>query len=274
MGMAVLATEDPQLVLERAGPFLRADPVRHNVVLTLLHARRARPEPGRYWVACRGDDVTGVIVQSPLHFHATITPMDAQTVAVVIDAMADAGVRLPGVGGEAGSAARFAGQWTERHRSAARPRQGQRLYEASSVDTRQGISGRLRLAADGDRPQVVTWLRAFHAETGTPAEDVDRVVEVRVAAGQWWLWDDGAPVSMAALTEPTLGVVRVQAVYTPPEQRNRGYAGACVAHLAATTLEAGHRSILYTDLGNATSNTIYRRIGYRAVAEILRYDFD
>lgn len=28
-----------------------------------------------------------------------------------------------------------------------------------------------------------------------------------------------------------------------------------------------------TDLGNATSNSIYRRIGYRAVAEALRYRF-
>jgi hypothetical protein len=274
MDMAVLAIDDPHLVLERAGLFLRTEPVRHNVVLTLLHARVARPEPGRYWVASRGDDVTGVVVQSPLHFHATITPMDAQTVAVMIDAMADAGVRLPGVGGEAGSTARFAGQWTERHRSAARPREGQRLYEATAVDTPEGVPGTLRSAVDGDRPQLVTWLHAFHAETGTPAQDVDRVVEVRVAAGQWWVWDDSGPVSMAALTEPTLGVVRVQAVYTPPEQRNRGYAGVCVARLAATTLEAGHRSILYTDLGNATSNAIYRRIGYTAVSEILRYDFD
>ena len=37
--------------------------------------------------------------------------------------------------------------------------------------------------------------------------------------------------------------------------------------------EAEHRFNLYTDLGNPTSNSVYRRIGYRAVAEGLRYRF-
>jgi predicted GNAT family acetyltransferase len=32
--------------------------------------------------------------------------------------------------------------------------------------------------------------------------------------------------------------------------------------------------MLYTDLANAVSNSIYRRLGYRAVAEVLRYRFD
>ena len=37
--------------------------------------------------------------------------------------------------------------------------------------------------------------------------------------------------------------------------------------------EAGHHCILYTDLGNPTSTSEYRRIGYRVVAEGLRYKF-
>jgi uncharacterized protein len=78
---------------------------------------------------------------------------------------------------------------------------------------------------------------------------------------------------MAANSEPVEGVVRVQGVYTPPERRNRGYAGACVASLSRRMQEAGHRCILYTALGNPTSNSVYRRIGYRAVAEGLRYRF-
>jgi predicted GNAT family acetyltransferase len=36
----------------------------------------------------------------------------------------------------------------------------------------------------------------------------------------------------------------------------------------------GYRCILYTDLGNPISNSVYRRIGYNAVAEALRYRFE
>jgi uncharacterized protein len=100
------------------------------------------------------------------------------------------------------------------------------------------------------------------------------MVERRLEAGQFGLWEDGGPASMAANREPVVGVVRLQAVYTPPEKRNRGYAGACVAGLSGRIREAGHRCILYTDLGNPTSNSVYRRIGYRAVAEGLRYRFE
>ena len=47
------------------------------------------------------------------------------------------------------------------------------------------------------------------------------------------------------------------------------------AHHAAKVLRlrAGDRVTLFTDLANPTSNAIYRRIGYEAVAEILGYDF-
>jgi predicted GNAT family acetyltransferase len=79
---------------------------------------------------------------------------------------------------------------------------------------------------------------------------------------------------MAANSEPVEGVVCVQAVFTPPERRNRGYAGACVSDLSGLMREGGYRCMLYTDLGNPTSNSLYRRIGYRAVAEGLRYLFE
>ena len=68
--------------------------------------------------------------------------------------------------------------------------------------------------------------------------------------------------------------VRLSGVYTPPEKRKHGYAAACVHALSKQLRVGGYRCILYTDLGNAASNSIYRRIGYRAVAEALRYRFD
>jgi uncharacterized protein len=82
-----------------------------------------------------------------------------------------------------------------------------------------------------------------------------------------------ALVSMAAHTTALEGVVRIAAVYTPPELRKRGYAGACVGRLSAQLRDKGYQCMLYTDLGNPISNSIYRRLGYEAVSEILRYEF-
>jgi uncharacterized protein len=117
-------------------------------------------------------------------------------------------------------------------------------------------------------------MRGFYADVDQGVGGFEPVVERRLAAGLFWLWEDGEPTAMVANAKPVEGVVRLQAVYTPPDRRNRGYAGACVGDLSRRMRDEGHRCMLYTDLGNPTSNSVYRRIGYNAVAEALRYRFE
>jgi hypothetical protein len=50
MTTVVRALEDPGEVLAQAAAFLSSDPVRHNLVLTILHDRVGNPAPGRYWI--------------------------------------------------------------------------------------------------------------------------------------------------------------------------------------------------------------------------------
>jgi predicted GNAT family acetyltransferase len=226
-------------------------------------------------MAIQRDEVVGVVLQSPLTFPATLTPMAPPVASAVADAIADAGIPLPGVNGEAATAAIFSGQWSERRKSAATPFQGNRLYELLEVRKVPDVEGTLRQADSNDRSLMILWTRAFQQEIGESADDTELRVDRGLAAGQLWLWDlNGGPVSMAVARDPVDGVVRLSGVYTPPEKRKHGYAAACVHALSKRLRDAGHRCILYTDLANPTSNSIYRRIGYRAVAETLRYRFD
>lgn len=274
MGIQVDFSEDPVFVLSRAGEFLASQPVLHNLILSLLHARVAKPEPGRYWVAMERDRAVGVVLQSPLTFAATLTPMDRRVAAAMVDAIAAADVSLPGVNGEATTAASFAGHWSERRKSAATPFQGNRLYELLEMGEATGIEGELRQALSRDRSLMIHWTRAFQTEIGEQADDTELRVDRGLDAGELWLWDDGYAKSMAVARKPIEGVVRVSGVYTPAEKRNCGYAAACVHALSKHMRDAGFRCVLYTDLANPTSNSIYRRIGYRAVGEALRYRFE
>ncbi|MEA3218149.1 MAG: uncharacterized protein QOJ19_4305 [Acidimicrobiia bacterium] len=266
-------TYQPEVVLDVAHDLLVSRPVVHNLVLSLLQERVRRPEPGRYWiVACDGRPA-GVVFQSPLDFAATMTPLPEDAVDVVVDAMVDAGVALPGINGEAATAARFAGCWTERHRTAARPIDGQRIYELGVPVAPVDVPGRLRQAGTNDRDRILAWMQGFDADTGERTSERRVVAEARIAAGQFSLWEEGEPVSMAAFVASAAGVARIQAVYTPPDLRRNGYASACVAGLSGRLRDSGLQCMLYADLGNPSSNSVYRRIGYRAVAECLRYRF-
>jgi GNAT superfamily N-acetyltransferase len=274
MELKVLFSEDPAFVIRRADNFLSSQPVLHNLILSILHSRVVQGDPGRYWIALHGEEAMGVVVQSPLEYPATLTPMEPLAVLAIVDANVES-VILAGVNGDAATAASFAGQWSERCKSAATPFQGTRFYELLELGEVPRTAGRLRQAGPRDRSLMILWTRAFQDEIGESANDTERRVDRALAAGQIWLWDQNEETTSVAVgREPAQGVVRLSGVYTPPEKRKHGYAAACVHALSKQLLEHEHRCILYTDLGNPTSNSIYRRIGYKAVAEALRYRFD
>ncbi|MDQ3641427.1 MAG: hypothetical protein M3450_08185 [Actinomycetota bacterium] len=93
MVTTVLFTDRPEVALEAAHEHLVSQPVVHNLVLSLLQARAAHFEPGRYWVAAQHGRSRGVVFQSPEHFRATITPMADDVVDAMVGAVVEAGVR-------------------------------------------------------------------------------------------------------------------------------------------------------------------------------------
>jgi len=265
--------DDPAAALSAAYDHLASRPAEHNLILTLLWARVTSAEPGRYWLVRGGPDVVGVGFLSPIGFFVTLTPMPADAVDALAAAVAADGVAVAGVTGEAAAAARFAGQWTEIRGTAALPDMGMRIYRLGELDPPTGVPGHLRVATMDDCDVVLGMIDGFHRDTGEPGVAAPGVHEARIEAGAYVLWDDGGPRALAGRTEPVEGTSRVYAVFTAPEWRRRGYAGAAVAELSAWIRADGADAMLFTDLGNPISNSVYRRIGYRAVAENLRYRF-
>ena len=212
MELKILFSEDPAFVIRRTDKFLSSEPVLHNLILSILQSRVAQGDPGRYWIALEGEEGAGVVVQSPLEYPATLTPMEPPAVLAIVDAIAEAGVTLAGVNGDAATAASFAGQWSERCKSAATPFQGMRLYELLELEEVPRIAGHLRQAGPRDRSLMILWTRAFQDEIGESANDTERRVGRALAAGQIWLWDqNGETTSMAVGHEPAQGVVRLGA---------------------------------------------------------------
>jgi predicted GNAT family acetyltransferase len=79
---------------------------------------------------------------------------------------------------------------------------------------------------------------------------------------------------MASRTRRTRHGSTVSLVYTPPDQRRKGYATACVAALSQIILDSGKDfCTLFTDLANPTSNDIYIKIGYVPLGDFTLYRF-
>ncbi|HZJ26894.1 MAG TPA: GNAT family N-acetyltransferase [Acidimicrobiia bacterium] len=266
----VHATDDPAQVLAHAGHFLLSRPVEHNIILTLLHQRVEASEPGHYWWITDEDSVVGVGFQSPVTFSAAVTPMAREHVDALVAAI---DVALPGIIAEAATAAAFAGSWAQRHRSVARPVEGQRLYRLAGFRAVVGAAGRLRRVEAAERRMLEAWIEGFTAETAGAAEPASVTARRYLVDESAWIWDDDGPACLTRVSPVVGGVARLGPVFTPPERRGCGYATACVGRLSQTIEQDGNTAILYTQLENPTSNAIYRRIGYRPVLEVLSYGF-
>lgn len=185
---------------------------------------------------------------------------------------------IPGVVGPASEAQAFAARWAEAVPSAApKKTMRMRVFEARAVADVPLAAGALRLANMDDHPLMAQWMDAFSQEALREPADLDKSnksAERFIADKQLYIWDCNGPVSIAKTTRPMRNGITVTAVYTPPEQRNKGYSTSCVASLTKQLLSERYSFCsLFADQANPTSNSIYAKIGYVPLGDALEIDF-
>ncbi|OEJ24541.1 GNAT family N-acetyltransferase [Streptomyces agglomeratus] len=271
--MAWTFTEDLDAYLAAAGAAVAARPVDNTLLLTVAGTLRRRGSDAygegtpRYgWWRGASGRVDGALLWTPPHA-VLVGTVPAEAVAPLAEACL--GLGGPAVSAERGTARALAARWRRAGAEVTTVLE-QRLYRLGEpAPPDPAPPGRARVAAVADRELLVEWVDGFRREAGHPRPGAGRAVDDRLAYGGLTLWeDDGVPVSMAGVSRPAAGTVRVAPVYTPPRWRRRGYAAAVTSAVSLDARSAGAGEVLlFTDLANPTSNGVYRRIGYRPVAD-------
>jgi len=270
----VEATPDAAAAIARAGEYLASDPVRLNVIWSVMKQGADGGFPGRFWLLETDRDVAGIVMETPPGYLAGVAPMGRGSVDAMAAAIFEEGHRLSGVAGEAAASSAFAGIWSDLAKTAAFPEDAQRLYVLGDLVLHQSVPGILRRARHSERELIIGYWTAFQAETGLPRSDTSPAVASGLSTGRIFVWDDDGVRCVARATEPLGGISRIGLVFTPPRWRRRGYAAACVGALSAWLRnEEAANAVLYAQLGNPTSNAVYRRLGFNAVSEHLSYRF-
>lgn len=278
MRFRVRRHESAEAFLDRAEPWLLRAEAEHNLLLGIaarLAAGERFGEEPPYLATVETDDVVaGCAFRTP-PFKLGLTEMPLEAVTALADDVARVFSALPAVMGPEAEAGRFAMLWAERTATTARAGMRQRIYRLERViEPKPAPPGAMRPATGDDLPIVFPWYEAFEAEARVMVQRSADHIRERLASGSIFLWEDGAVRSMAGVAGRTRHGARIGPVYTPPEHRRRGYAGALTAALSRRMLESGLAfCFLYTDLANPTSNAIYQRIGYRPVADSMDWEF-
>jgi len=139
--------------------------------------------------------------------------------------------------------------------------------------------GKTRIATTSDFDLVKNWHREFdddaHRAGKRTEEELNSLVTNGIKKEMIFIFDDGSkPISLAANMRGTKDLGFIAPVYTPKEYRGKGYASAIVTDLSQMILNKFKKPALFTDLSNPTSNSIYQKIGFKAVSDFKEIKFE
>ena len=272
---------DAAQFIERTQPFLLRREAEHCLIFGLLDGLRSGeqwgPPPPLMALVENRNEVAAVVLMTPPHNLILSWIADDSTIGAIAVELHARGVAIPGVNSSAEIARKFALKWLQLSLQRFRVHMAQRIYELTRVTNEVRAAGRLREPTESDEALLREWRAAFSidAEHMDPEQAGEAAAQPMPKSRHLMLWDvDGIAVSMAGYAGPTPNGIRVAWVYTPPENRGKGFAGACVAALSKKLLDDGRKfCFLYTDLDNPISNHVYQKIGYEPVTDATVYSF-
>jgi predicted GNAT family acetyltransferase len=280
MGLTLVRHADVDGFVERVGDWLTEREAEHNLILGIVGSLLEEPgyaggEPA-YLASIEdaGATVAAAIRTPP--WRAVLSEVDDRAaIELLADDIGASQPDLPGVVGPSEHVGILTEKLARRLGLEARPTMSDRAFRLTAVRLPAPVPGFARLAGPDDRAIVTAWSIAFEREAfgelRSPGAMEARVDHALAGGGsrRMWLWVDGEPVSMTGVGGPTPHGLRIGPVYTPPPQRRRGYASACVAAASQAALDSGRTfCFLFTDLANPTSNHIYQELGYEPVRDI------
>ncbi len=289
--MKLVRYGDVETFSERVEAFLLEREAEHKLLLGIRETLRRQPgyyTSSPYLASVEQDgQVALVAMRTPPHnlvlsLAASETMVDEALDLLAGDLRATYDEQVNGVIGPSALSLGFAERWRETTGHAYRVSLRERLYRLDAVTPVEGVAGAMRAATEADRDLLERWVVEFQDEALPPTA-------IRTPPARWvtqglmpplrgvvvWVDPEGLPVTMVGFGYSTPHGATIGPVYTPPEQRRRGYASACVAALSQQLLDEGRQfCFLDTDLDNPTSNHIYQTIGYRPVSDATVYDFE
>lgn len=278
----VIFQSNPRDFLKRCGAYLEQNEAEHNLILSLCQDALQKKRQGKrldilFSSLFNGSDFVMAAVQTPER-NLVLSKADQPEIEKLTEKLAKCNFRFPGIVGPSDVVSGFFNKWTQITGQKPVEYVDQIIYTLKEVLLPSMVEGRFRLAGKEDTSAIAEWISSFAKEALPKADQVSgenafkkakkMVRDGRVAV---WTVNDGELVSMATVSG-TDNVARLGGVYTPPEQRGRGYASAIVANLSRLHLDQGKKMCcLYADARNPVLNSIYRKIGYEFIGRSSLY---
>lgn len=200
-----------------------------------------------------------------------------EVIPQLINYIKDHQLRFPGINGPADLVLPFATAIKEEMNWNYQIEFEQWVYKitASDLDTNNDIN--LMQADLSHKNLVAHWLHEFYKEVLyqiTESEALE-IAQIKIKAKEVYILKDGTFKSMSCIARPTREGITINYVYTPPENRGKGYAIKTVQALCQKMLNHDYKfCTLFSDIHNPVSNKMYKKIGFKPIKAFISVKFN
>ncbi len=212
----------------------------------------------------------------PMILYADSIP-DNETLSFFIDSLGEKELSLTGVNAKKDLSFLFADSWAKKTNTISEKKMEMNLFVLHELIKVPSCPGHSVCADEQYKELIIGWMRQFHKEVpiGNDSETyfqehADGIIRSHNA----FIWIDEEPVCMLFRERPTQHGFSIGYVYTPNQYRKQGYASNLVYQVCKQSFDQGYSySTLFADVDNPTSNSIYKKIGFREVSLYAMFDF-
>ena len=257
--------------------YLEKEELLNNVPLGIYNRLKTNPECFKNYqliVASDESGITGYAHHTPPH-PLCIAQSSVKAIQKIGDLISEEKLEISGIQGKKSLVEELLNHKPElKQKITGNDIQG--CYKLTKVIPTTHNPGMMRVATPADAPIVGEWRNGFDRDVEYPQLDPKELklwLDDRIANECIHILEvGGAPVASAIAGRTMLHGRTIGFVYTPPEQRGKGYASQLVANLSQKILDEGFKYVcLFTQMSNPTSNKIYQNIGYEWIEEFVHY---
>jgi predicted GNAT family acetyltransferase len=289
MSLRLRAYNNATEFLDVAGPALRDHEAEANLMLGLalkLSKSPASASLAPALLATVSSDAEGFVLAALLTPARKLTlfskhPRSSEALELLVEHLRAVDAKVPGVYGTHDIADAFSRRWS-RYGYSYHVDMSMAMFRLMAVEPpARPAPGLLRKPLPTEHKLLTDWMVAFHTESlpeDLPREVIVGAATEKLAAGDLYVWslsDSSPPLMFLGRNRRTPHAWCIGPVYTPPENRSKGYATSATAALSSLLLrdEGVEFLVLHTDLSNPTSNKIYQSVGYKRLMDLYSMAF-
>jgi predicted GNAT family acetyltransferase len=151
------------------------------------------------------------------------------------------------------------------------------IMEIRKVNDIHPVEGKQRLAVLDEAKLIADWIIQFQIDSQVSEMDYEAALnraKASIAENKIYVYEDVEEqvVTMACTSRKLVHGMAITYVFTPQENRGKGFAAANMYYLCKELLESGHEfCTILVDKQNTLSERAYEKVGFHIVSDYFEY---